>query len=141
MKTTLPLLLTAIALAACSPHSKETIAAVRSAGVASTTVAKLERSRVLLPEDFVELRRRNVQDSVPIRHLDKVGVDYIAQRNDILRMRRGGVRPPVVDALIQASDAFARDHAERPYRAWSWGVVAPIDPWYYPYYDPFWPYY
>jgi hypothetical protein len=133
-------------LASCSTHSDQDIAAVRSAGVAPRTVAKLERDRVLLPEDLVELRRHRVPDAITVRHLREVGVDYLPQRNDLQRLRSGGVQPVVVDELIFASRRFLRERDDGS-RRFAFGVGMPYDPWYghfgySPYaYDYSWPYY
>jgi hypothetical protein len=144
MKPALLFLTAVLLLTGCATHSREQIAAVRAAGVSRSTVTKLERDYVLLPEDLIELRQHRVADSVPVRHLREVGVDYIAQRDDLRRMRSAGVRPIVVDELIFASHRFIRDRYERPPR-FSWGVIAPYDPWYLEYgphpYDYAWPYY
>jgi hypothetical protein len=144
MKSALLLLCAGFFLAGCATHSDEQIASVRAAGVSPRTVAKLQRDDVLAPEDLIELRQHRVADSVPVRHLREVGVDYIAQRNDLRRLRAAGVRPIVVDELIFASQRFVRDrHDDRP--RFAWGVTMPYDPWYGHYgphpYDYGWPYY
>ena len=142
MKAALLLLSIAVLLAGCATHTEEQIAAVRAAGVSPQVVAKLRHDDVLSPEDLIELRRHRVGDSVPIRHLDEVGVDYVVQRNDVKKLRSAGVRPAVVDELLSASRRFVVDRYERPSH-WSVGFYAPYDPWYMHYgpYDYGWPYY
>lgn len=133
MKIAAILTLAATLLAGCATQTKETMAAVRAAGVSSRTVAKLEHRGVMEPADLIELRRRGISDQVPLRQIDKVGVNYLVQRRDMAAMRSAGVRPEVRDALLDASDRFARDRNTR--YAYSIGIY---DPW--PYYDPwYWP--
>src|SRR5436190_22961038 len=91
-------------LTGCATHSKSTIGAVRAAGVSERTVGKLEHRGVLAPNDLVELKKRGVSDAVAIRQLDRVGVDYVVQRDDVRRLRSAGVAQVVVDALLDASD-------------------------------------
>ena len=140
MKPALLLLSAIFLLAGCATHSPEQIAAVRAAGVPPRTVYKLEHDRVILPEDIIELRRRRVADSVPIRHLQEVGVDYIPQRDDLRRMRAADVRPAVVDETILAGQRFANDRYDDYYRPrFAWGLSIPLYS-YYPYYGYGWGY-
>lgn len=120
------LVLAAASLAGCSTHPRQTIASARAAGVSDGTIAKLDHHGILVPNDLIELKRRGVPDSVPIRHLDKVGVDYVAQRDDFRHLRAAGVRPAVRDALSEASRKFVDDrYAPRRYE------VAYDAPWHY----------
>jgi hypothetical protein len=114
-------------LAGCTTHPRQTIASVRAAGVSERTVAKLDHHGVLVPNDLIELKRRGVPDSVPIRHLDKVGVDYVAQRDDFRRLRSAGVRPAVSDALADASREFVRGRYAPP----SYFAAGFDAPWHY----------
>jgi hypothetical protein len=104
-------------LGACATHTHQTITSVRAAGVAPRTVSKLEHRGVLVPSDLIELKRRGVPDAVPIRQLDKVGVDYVAQREDFRQLRAAGVHPAVSDALWDASREFVEDH-EPSHHSW-----------------------
>jgi hypothetical protein len=100
-------------------------------------VIKLERRGVLAPNDLIELKRRGVNDSVPIRQLDKVGVDYVVQKEDMRRLRSAGVDPDVREALADASARFVRDrYAPRPY--YEFDIAAPWHyggRWWWPYAD------
>jgi hypothetical protein len=131
MRSALLLLAAVFLFAGCATHSREQIAAVRAAGVSPSTVYKLEHDRVILPEDIIELRRRRVSDSVPIRHLQEVGVDYIPQRTDLRRMRAADVHAVVIDEVIIAGQRFASDRYDRP--SFAWGLSIPFYSW-YPYY-------
>jgi hypothetical protein len=122
-------LLCGLFLSACAIHTSQEIASVRASGVSNRTTSKLEHHGILYPEDLIELRRHQVDDHIPIRHLDKVGVDYLVHRADIRSLRNASVHEPVIDELIRASDHFAEDRYERPH-AFSWGFA-------FPYYDPF----
>ena len=140
MKSALLLLAALLVFTGCATHSPEQIAAVRAAGVSPRTVYKLEHDRVILPEDIIELRRHRVADSVPIRHLDEVGVDYIPQRDDLRRMRSADVHAAVIDELIIAGQKFANDRYDDYYRPrFAWGLSIPFYSW-YPYYDYGWGY-
>jgi hypothetical protein len=82
----------------------------------------------LLPDDLIALRRLRVPDSLVIRHLDDVGVDYVITRADVLRLRKAEVRPGVIEALLLASERFAVRRLDTTY----------YDPWLFD--DPwFWP--
>ena len=140
MKGTLLLLSIVALVSGCATHTREQIAAVRAAGVSPRLVYKLEHEGFLSPEDLIQLRRHRVNDSVAIRQLDDVGVDYLVQRDDIKRLRNAGVDPGVVDELVSASHQFANRQYRRT--AWSVGFYAPLYPW-YGYYGPYgygWPY-
>ena len=117
-------------------------AAVRSAGVSPRTLRKLEHRGVLTPDNIIELRNRRVDDELVVHHLDTVGVDYIAQKDDIKSLRSAGVRQPVIAALTRASNRHAGYLSAPPPSYYSHGYYG--DPWYYPYspryyYDPWWP--
>ena len=141
MKASLLLLSIATFLTGCAALTEKQIAAVRAVGVSPHLVNKLEHDRIIAPEDLIELRRHRVSDSIPIRYLDEVGVDYLVQRNDIKKLHNGGVSPVVVDELIIASQRFAERQVDHPF-AWTVGVYAPYYPWYgsYGLYDYAWPY-
>ena len=138
MKPAVAALSAALLFTGCATHTEEQIAAVRAAGVAPRTVAKLERDRVLAPEDLVELRRRGVSDSVALRHLDEVGVDYLPNRTDVRRLRSAGVRPAVIHEFVREGEEFARDHEARE-SYWAVGL-ATYDPWYFSQGRPYWRY-
>ncbi len=94
---------------------------VRRAGVSERTVHKLEHKGVLVPNDLVELRKRGVSDSVPLRQLDDVGVDYIVRSDEMKKLRTAGVRPVVTDALFDASERFRRERYEDRYESQGYG--------------------
>jgi hypothetical protein len=139
MKNALRFLLVLMAgsvLSGCAIHTKEQIAAVRSAGVSAGTVRKLEGRGVLTPDDIIELRKRRVDDGLVIEHLDKVGVDYALEKDDIKAMRSAGVRSAVINAVIRANNRFLSYlNAPQPYYYYSFGY------WDYPFYSPFYPRY
>jgi hypothetical protein len=114
MKAAIFALAAALALAGCATHSDQQLATARAAGVSRDTMEKLEHRGVLAPEDVIELRRRGVSDTVVLRQLDKVGVDYVAQRDDLARLRKAGVSPDVRAALARASERFIDDR-HRPF--------------------------
>lgn len=135
MRSTLLLLSTVLVFTGCSTFTKEQIYAVRATGISPNVVSKLEHDRVLLPADIIQLRRYRVPDSVPIRSLDEVGVDYIPQREDLRRMRSADVHSVVIDQVIIAGQEFANDQVDRP--NFAWGLSIPFFSW-YPYYGYGW---
>jgi hypothetical protein len=133
MKAAIFALTAVVALSGCAIHSKEEMAAVRSAGVSPRTVARLDSHAPISPEDVIELRRHRVSDAVPLRHLDRVGVDYVVTKDDIKAMRAARVSQDVTEAVTDASRRFVSDRYA-PRRNWYWDVGY-LDP--YPYY--YWP--
>ena len=117
----------------CSIHSSEQLAAVRAAGVSPRTYAKLDQNIPISPEDVIDLRRHRVDDSVPLYHLDRIGVDYVVQKDDNKAMRAAKVSRDVVNAVNDASRRLVADRTA-PRRSWYWGFDYG-DP--YPYY--WWP--
>jgi hypothetical protein len=141
MKTTLAATLAAaLFLAGCATQPKEHLAAVRAAGVSPALVHKLERWGVLSPADIIELRRRQVNDAVALRQLDRTGVDCVVDKRILKQLRKAGVSENVVEAVIHAGRQFEAQF-RHPYWGDGW-----FGPWGYPYpYDPFfydlgWPY-
>ncbi len=122
-----------VSLGGCATYSEAEFSHLRSAGLRPETLAKLERRKPLTPGDVLELRQRGVRDALVWRHLDKVGVNYLVVREDVIRLRRGGVRPAVIDALLRASDRFAFERAARKYDA----IYGIHDPWISPFYGSF----
>ena len=110
MKTLLALA-TAGLLAGCAVYSDAEFAQLSAAHLAPATMLKLERREPLDPVDLVEMRRRHVPDPLTVRQLNRVGVDSLITRQDIVQMRRAGVSERVIDSSITASDRFADTHA------------------------------
>ncbi|HEX8296996.1 MAG TPA: hypothetical protein VF593_11880 [Chthoniobacteraceae bacterium] len=104
-------LLCSLALVGCASFDQREIAAVRARGVSERVVHKLDHGRPVEPRDLVELTRRGVPSEWIIRQLEDHGVTSMITRADVLVLRRGGVRPEVIDALLRASDRFAERYA------------------------------
>ena len=137
MKAAIFALGAALTLAGCATHSDEQIAVVRAAGVSRPTVAKLEHRGALTPEEVIELKRRGVSDAIVLRQLDKAGVDYVVQRNDMAKLRKAGVSSDVRDALARASERFVYDR----YRPFVGPEIYFYDDWSYPIGYPYYPRY
>lgn len=105
----------ALFLCGCSIHPKKQLTAIRAAGVPAETVRHLSENAPLTPADLVDLKRRGVDDSVAVLHLDRVGLDYEAKKDDLARLRAANVSDSVRDAFSRASDRFVywRYHAPR----------------------------
>jgi hypothetical protein len=114
-------------LGGCATYDENEIAQFHHLGVPPPLLEKLEHRRPLLPEDLIALRRLRVPDPLVIRHLNRVGVDYVVTRADISQLRKADVRPEVIDSLVRASDRFVVRRFDRAYDGWYWG-----DPWYWP---------
>lgn len=119
----------AIALAGCTTFTDRELATFRTQRVAPPVYTKLSRGLPLNPSDVIELTRRGVADSMIIRQIQDHGVASLIERNDVARMRRAGVRPAVIDAMLWASDDFARRYAARDYYG-AFGPYYGLWPWY-----------
>lgn len=101
------LLLLAAALSGCASFDQSEISRVRERGVSPRVVAKLDLGKPVEPADVIELTRRGVRDEWIILQIEDHGVDSFISRSDVVALRRAGVRPAVIDALVNASDRFA----------------------------------
>ena len=119
------LLALALVLAGCSTFNKTELAQIRQRGLRPELLGKLEHRRALEPDDLIELRRARVDDELVVRQLEDVGINYLVPRSDAARLRAAHVSPRVLDALIHASERFARREAYDPYEdGWFYA-----DPW------------
>ena len=127
MKTALFAALAVASLAGCSIHPRQQLAGIRAAGVHPETMAHLSQNTPLTPSDLIDLKKRGVSESVAIRHLDSIGVDYEVRKEDMERLRAANVPERVREALMRASDRFVywRSYAPRP-------VFVDPFPWYEP---------
>ena len=116
------LLALVLVLAGCSTFTDAELAQIRQRGLRPELLAKLEHRRALEPDDLIELKRAGVADEQVVKHLDDVGVNYVATRGDVVRLRKAGVRARVIDELLRASERFAAQESYRPYE----------DGWFYP---------
>ncbi len=104
----------------CATQTTEQLAAVRAAKVSPVIMEKLEHRGSLTPTDLIELKRRNVDDGVAIRQLNRAGVDYVLDKADVKKMRAAGVSDPVINAAIMASNRFTAVYYY-PYAAYGYG--------------------
>ena len=111
------LLAIALLLGGCAAYTDAERAQLRQNGVAPATLFKLERGEPLAPGDLLELHRRDVRDTLAVRHLDKEGVDSLYTREDFAVLRRRGVSPSVRGAAAAASDRFAREYGRNDFVA------------------------
>ena len=116
------LLALALVLAGCATFTDAELAQIRQRNLRPELLAKLEHRHPLEPDDLIALKRAGVADEHAAKHLDDVGVNYVATREDAVRLRRAGVRPLVIDALLRACERFAAQESYRPYE----------DGWFYP---------
>jgi len=121
------LLILVLFVAGCATYNESELAQIRHRGVPPPLLEKLEHRRSLFPEDLITLHRLRVPDQLVIRHLDKVGIDYVITRTDVARLRKAEVRPAVIGALVHAFDRFVVRRFERAYDGWYWD-----DPWFWP---------
>ena len=119
------LLALALVLAGCSTFTDAELAQIRQRGLRPELLAKMERRRPLEPEEVIELKRAGVADEQIEKHLNDVGVNYVATREDAVRLRRAHVSAHVIDSLLRASERFAARQSPQPYdEDWIYG-----DPW------------
>jgi hypothetical protein len=64
-----------------------------------------------------------------IRQIRDHGVTSLIERDDVTRMRKAGVRAAVIDAMLWASDDFARRYAAHDYDG-AFGPYYGLWPWY-----------
>jgi hypothetical protein len=125
----------ALALSACTTFTDRELATFRAQRVTPPVYSKLSRGLPLNPSDVIELTRRGVSDSLIIRQIQDHGVASLIERNDVTRMRQNGVRAAVIDAMLWASDDFARRYVATDYDGAygsfypRWGYYRPW-PWY-----------
>ena len=123
------LLALALLVAGCSTFTESELAQIRQTGLRPELLYKMEHRRVLSPEDLIELKRAGVRDSQVVKQLNDAGVDYVASRPDVSKLRKAGVSAWVIDALLRASERFSVQQ-----------YGSPFDDYYYGYYgDPWWP--
>ena len=120
------LLALALVLTGCSTFTDAELAQIRQHNLRPELLAKLERRRTLDPKDLIELKRAGVADAQVEKQLNDAGVNYVATREDAVRLRKAGVSARVIDSLLRASERFAaRQSAPEPYDyGWYYG-----DPW------------
>ena len=122
-----------LSFAACTTFDNHELASFRARRVSPPVYSKLSRGEPLEPSDVIELTRRGVADSLIIRQIEDHGAASIVGRNDVTRMRKAGVHAVVIDALLWASDDFARNYGHGNYSVAYGGYYPGVD-----YYDP-WP--
>ena len=108
-------LLLIIGFAGCATFNQREMAVLRSRGVSGPVLLKLERNYPLTPPEIIGLSQRGVPQSFLERHIEAAGADYLVTREDVVKMRRGGVSARVIDALIEECDEFAWEHSGRRY--------------------------
>lgn len=127
------LLLLSAAFSGCATFDQAELNQVRSRGVSSSVVAKLDRGDPVAPADVIELTRRGVSDLWIVRQIEDHGVDSLITRDDVARMRRAGVRAVVIDTMLQASDQFANSYRYPDVSYYGSSYDDPYFGWYDPY--------
>ena len=130
MKTVLFALFVATLVSGCSIHSKQQLASVRAAGVPDETLLHLRENTPLTPTDLIDMKKRGVDDSIAILHMERVGVDYEAHKDDVARLRAAGVSDRVRDAFMRATDRYSYWRYNAPQVVyvdsdpwWGWGPI------------------
>ena len=119
-------------LSGCATFTDAELGQIRQHGVAPAVLGKMENGHELTPSDVIELTRRGVPDSFIIRQIDDAGVEYVLNRNDIMKLQSAHVNRPVIDALQAQSDDFA-GHYTSPGRVHAYATYSayPYDDYYY----------
>jgi len=132
-----------IAFTGCATFSDQELGQIRQQGVSPAIVGKLKDGRVLTPPEVIEMSRRGVADELIIRQIEDAGVDYVLTPSDLKNMEKARVSQAVGEALIKASEEFARRYGP-PGHGGPYGDVPPYPygpgPYYYggyPYYYPY----
>jgi len=127
------LLALALALTGCSTFNDAELAQIRQRNLHPELLAKMESRRALDPQDLIDLKRAGVRDELVVKHLEDVGVNYVATREDVARLRKARVSARVIDSMLHESERFAGRSFDGPYNSgWYYG-----DPW-APYFYPGW---
>ena len=124
------LLALALMLAGCATFTDAELARIRQRGLRPELLAKMEHRRALEPEDLIELKRAGIPDEQIEKHLNDVGVNYIATREDAVRLRKARVSAHVIDTLLRASERFAAQQSARTYDG-GWIYTDPWGPGFY----------
>jgi hypothetical protein len=107
-------LFTAIAagllITGCANFTKTELAEVRQRNVPPDIMAKMEGGEVLTLAEIIDVTRRGVPERLILRQIDNTGIDYTLAKDDVARLRKAGVAPSVIDALLVESDRFARNY-------------------------------
>ena len=102
------------AFSGCASLSGPEVNALRAGGVPDALVLKLEREGILSPNELIELHRRRVPVPLVVRHLDRVGIDYVLDRDDVRKLEAAKVPDEVVLAARRASSRFQRSYLSGP---------------------------
>ena len=95
------LLALALVLTGCSTFTPAELAQIRQRNLRPELLAKMEHRRSLAPDDLIELKRAGVRDEQVVKHLNDVGVDYVATREDATLLRKARVSAWVIDSLLR----------------------------------------
>ena len=121
VQSLLPAIAAATLLGGCAAYTNAELTKLSRSGVSYPTLVRMERGHPLDPGDIIELSRRGVPSGMIIRHLDRYGLDGLLTRSEASNLRSAGVRPPVVDAAVLASERFARDNGDYSRARVGWG--------------------
>ena len=103
-------LATSLILAGCANFSPTELAEIRQHSVPPAIVGKMEAGHVLTLAEIIELTRRGAPERLIIRQIDNTGLDYTLAKDDLARLKKAGVAPAVIDALLVESERFARNY-------------------------------
>lgn len=106
----LTVLATGLALSGCANFSATELAEVRQHQVPPDITRKMETGHVLTLAEVTEVTRCGVPERLIIRQIDNTGLDYTLAKDDVARLRKAGVAPAVIDALLVESERFARNY-------------------------------
>lgn len=126
---------TAAAFSGCATFNEAELGIIQRSGASPRVVTKMADGRPVTPEDVIELTRRRVPDPYILRQIDDVGVDYVLSPEDFTKLKKARVSPPVIDALVVASDEFAERYTLPRYSGYAYDPLLDPYPYPYPYYD------
>lgn len=106
-----PVLAASLLLAGCANFTKTELAEVRQRNVPPDIMAKMEGGEVLTLAEIMDVTRRGVPERLILRQIDNTGIDYTLAKDDVARLRKAGVAPSVIDALLVESERFARNYS------------------------------
>jgi len=111
-------------LTGCTTLSEKDRRVLQQQNVPAPLYARMLRHQPLELDEIVELSRKNVPPNTIVRYIDTTFAEYQLKTEDVMQLRRAGVRPEVIDYLlttpalnadrVQPYDPFWMDRTYRP---------------------------
>ena len=114
------------ALAGCATLNKAELADLRTRNVPPDLCLRMDHRNDLSQPDIVELSKKRVPDGIVIHYLQLTRAVYYLRTDDVVRLKKAGVSPDVIDCMLRTAELYAASYARSPL----------YDPFYFPVYNP-----